>query len=140
MRRALLILGHVWTAPNTIAMWALATLTRCRWVFRGVGGMLVYDGSSSRIWRWWARRWGMTAVTVGAVVVVARPWSSVGDVQRLLVHEQRHVFQALILGPLYLPIYLLLCAHGPLHGRHWYRDHPLEVDARAAAEGAWPTP
>jgi hypothetical protein len=39
-------------------------------------------------------------------------------------HERRHVQQSLWLGPLYLPVYLLLL---PLFG---YRRHPMEVDAR----------
>jgi len=120
-------------------MWALAKLTRCRWVFRGAGGMLVYDGSRTRTWRWWSKRWNKAALTVGAVVIVARPWAEIPNLQRLLLHEQRHTYQALALGPLFLPVYLLLLLVGPMGGKDEYRDHPLEADARAAAEDAWPS-
>jgi hypothetical protein len=49
------------------------------------------------------------------------------DVVRLAAHERRHVAQNLVLGPLFLPLYVLLwLAFG-------YDRQPLERDARAAA-------
>lgn len=131
IRRALIALGHLWTAPNTILWWLLAEASGCTWVFQCADGQLVYSGERSRLWRWWSARWGMAAITVGAVTIVAAELHRAGDVQSLLLHEQRHVYQAFALGPLYLPAYLLLCLWGPITGRHWYRDHPLERDARA---------
>jgi len=133
MRHALLALGHLWAAPTTALGLLLALSTGARWLLCGRDGHLVMAGTS-RPWRWWSSRWGMAAVTIGAVTICAGRTSA-----RLFRHERRHQRQALILGPLYLPIYVLLCAYGPLHGGHWYRDHPLELDARAAEGDACPS-
>lgn len=125
MRVVLELLGLLWASPWTMVGVALVHLTGCQ--RRIGGGILLYDGASSRPWRWWSRRWGMAAVTIGALTIcVGEPSPA------LLRHERRHQRQAMVLGPLYLPAYLLLCLWGPMTGRHWYRDHPLERDARAA--------
>lgn len=110
---------RLWTLPNTLLFLALAHLTGCE--NRGL-----YWLGTSRPWRWWSRRFGMDAVTCGTVIICTRPPSI-----RTLRHEWAHVRQALVLGPLYLPVYFTLCLWGLLlPGRHWYFDHPMEVAAR----------
>ena len=78
----------------------------------------------------WFHRRGWTGVAIGWTVLLwyeplspyARP------------HERRHVTQAYVLGPLYLPLYLALL---PLGRRY----HPMELDARrASGRPDWRTP
>jgi len=129
MRVTVELVGHVWASPWTLAGVLLAQLTGCR--RRRAEGILLFDGERSRVWAWWSRRWGMAAITIGVLTIcVGEPSPA------LLGHERRHQRQAMVLGPLYVPAYLVLCALGLLPGRHWYRDHPLERDARAHAGDA----
>lgn len=78
------------------------------------------------LWAWWHLRWGMAAITIGEVIVCVGEPS-----ERLLRHESAHVRQALMLGPLYVPAYLLGCVVGWLRG-DWYERHPMEEAARRA--------
>lgn len=112
---------RIWTFPNTLLGIALARLL-------GASNAGVY-------WRirpghllasLWHARTGFTALSLGTVILsYGRPSYDV------LLHERRHVRQALLLGPLYIPTYLTLCLWGLLlPGKHWYDDHPMEVWAR----------
>ena len=79
--------------------------------------------TGSRYSRWYSLDGGWGGTTLGCCILLATP----ADVVRLALHERRHVAQNLVLGPLFLPLYVLLwLAFG-------YDRHPLERDARAAA-------
>lgn len=71
---------------------------------------------------------GADANTIGRVVISTQPTTS----KALFAHEVVHVRQAERLGPLMVPLYLLLAA------RYGYRDHPLERAARLGARRAMP--
>src|SRR6266404_1048716 len=126
--RPLRMLGYVWAAPTTLAclvvfllpMWALRQAQPGAWR-DGAWEWTVTAGS--RFSRWYALDGGWGGTTLGCCILLATP----ADVVRLAVHERRHVAQNLVLGPLFLPLYVLLwLAFG-------YDRHPLERDARAAA-------
>lgn len=110
---------RIWTLPNTLLGLLLARLT-------GAKNVGIYYKATSRPWRCWHARTGFVAVALGTVII-----SYGAPSYEVLLHERRHVQQALILGPLYLPLYLTLCLWGLLlPGKHWYDDHPMEVHAR----------
>ncbi|MBH1738089.1 MULTISPECIES: hypothetical protein [Stenotrophomonas] len=112
--RALQVLGAVWTLPNTLIglMGGLAGMlggATLRWS-RG-DCALVFD-------RW---PWGPGgAITLGNVIlhtghdlgISCRTYAhqagwGVEPLIRLDDHERAHVYQYMVLGPLYLPVYLL---------------------------------
>ena len=61
-------------------------------------------------------------MTIGFVIVSGRRVEG-----RLLAHERQHVRQYCLLGPLFIPAYLLLAIP------YGYRRHPMELAARRAA-------
>lgn len=112
---ALLALGAAWTAPNT-AIGLLAGVlavpfgARPRW--RRAELALVFQRFP------WGRRGG--AITFGNVILHCGENLEVGcrtyahraglcdePVVSLAAHERAHVFQYMVLGPLFLPLYLL---------------------------------
>jgi hypothetical protein len=61
-------------------------------------------------------------MTVGFVIVSNAPVEGA-----LLAHERAHVRQSMVLGPLFIPAYLVLAVP------FGYRRHPMERAARRAA-------
>ncbi|HWO70124.1 MAG TPA: hypothetical protein VNP94_05145 [Actinomycetota bacterium] len=118
-------LGFLWTLPNTVLGLVLGLLTFQR--PRLVRGVVAFDRAERGL-TWVLRRLDRTAMTVGHVVVSARPLEGA-----LLEHELHHVRQYRAWGPLFIPAYLLLAA---VFG---YRRHPFERAAmRAAGEVGGP--
>lgn len=144
--RALQGLGAVWTLPNTL-IGLLAGLTGCaagarpRW--QGRECALVFE-------RW---PWGPGgAMTLGNVILLNgdsldiacatyahRAGHCVDAAVRLGDHERAHVYQYLLLGPLFLPVYLACggisvrnpferaADHYALHGHGWWpRRRPAQ--------------
>ncbi|HXF36164.1 MAG TPA: hypothetical protein VNO17_03165 [Actinomycetota bacterium] len=112
-------LGFVWTLPNTVLGLVLGLLTFQR--PRLVQGLVVFDRTERGL-TWLLRRMGRTAMTVGHVVVSARPLEGA-----LLAHERQHVRQYRRWGPFFIPAYLLLAIP------FGYRRHPFERAAMRAA-------
>jgi hypothetical protein len=113
------LLGFAWALPNTLVGLLLGGLTFQR--PRLHGGAIVFDRAPRGI-TWLMPRLHRTAMTVGFVVLSARPLEG-----RLLAHEQHHIRQSMRWGPLFGPVYLgLAIAFG-------YRRHPMERAARRAA-------
>ncbi len=124
-KHPLRLIGYVWSAPTTIAaliaflipMWGLGQLRPLRW----------HDG----VWEWTIvpRSWmwnrytkpGWAATTLGWCVFFS---PGLEHDPSVAIHERRHVWQALWLGPLYFPLYVVLFV---LYGG--YRRNPMEVDA-----------
>jgi hypothetical protein len=73
------------------------------------------------------------AMTFGRYVLARRPLPD-----PILRHELEHVRQWALLGPLFLPAYLLESARARAAGADRYRGNRFEVAARAA-EGGTPT-
>ena len=122
MHRWLVVLGHVWTAPNTLLGLVAGLL--------GVPfGARPYCCDGTLAFRRMPRFFG--ALTLGGVILHAgrsldvvvptytarlRPAARAGRV-RLGDHERAHVLQYLVLGPLFLPVYFLcggVSARNPL--------------------------
>lgn len=111
------MLGFIWTLPNTLLGLLVGALTFQR--PRLEGDVIVFDEAPRGFTRWLASR-GFSAMTIGHVIVSARPLQGA-----LLTHEMVHVWQYRRLGPLFLPIYLVLSiAFG-------YGENPLELAARS---------
>lgn len=98
------------------------------------GSKRVRDSSIARFYlagpigQWFFEKSGMAAITLGFFIFTRHPVVS----ERIAKHETRHVWQQLILGPLfpfayYLPMLWLLVA-----GKNPYWSTPLEIDARKA--------
>jgi len=137
--RALQGLGALWTAPNTLVG-----------LLGGLAGMLAgarpywRRGDCALVFREYP--WGPGgAITLGNVILHTGPQLEVpcrtyahqaGQCSEPVIslhdHERAHVFQYLVLGPFYLPVYLLcggVSAANPferaadlyaLHGRGWW--------------------
>jgi hypothetical protein len=116
-------LGFVWTLPNTLIGLVLGLFTFQR--PRLADGVLLFDRTPRGLTKLLPRM-NRTAMTVGFVIVSARPVRGA-----LLLHERHHVRQYCAWGPLFIPVYLLLAIP------YGYRRHPMELRAqRAAGDGA----
>jgi hypothetical protein len=114
------LLGFVWTLPNTLLGLVLGLLTFQ--TPRAHDGLVLFDRRARGV-TWLMPRLGRSAMTVGLVILAARPLEG-----RLLAHERHHVRQYLAWGPLFIPVYLLLAIP------FGYRRHPMERAAQRAAE------
>jgi hypothetical protein len=115
------ILGHLWTLPNTLlGLFAGFVLTLGLPRLAPGRGFLRFS-SGRGISKAVVRR-GPRATTFGAVVIFWDP--AVAGRKDYLAHEGHHVRQYLVLGPLFLPLYLLFL---PFTG--WRENHPLERPA-----------
>ena len=114
------LLGYVWASPNTLLGLLLALLS-----FQGpriTRGVLVFDEEPPRGFLWLLRKvFRKAAITYGHVVLSAVPLDG-----RLLTHELHHVRQYERLGPLYIPVYVLVWVF------MGYRRHPFERAAKLA--------
>lgn len=117
--RPLDLLGFVWSLPNTLLGLALGALTFQ--TPRILGGAIVFDRTERGL-TWLLARMHRTAMTVGFVILSARPLEG-----RLLEHERHHVRQSMVWGPLFVPVYLGLAIP------FGYRRHPMELAARRAS-------
>lgn len=119
-------LAYLWAAPNTILGLVLGALSFQVPLVHG--GILVFAGPP-RGTLWVIRAFRRSALTLGHVVLSNRPLEG-----RLLAHELHHVWQYERLGPLYLPIYLLVWVFTG------YRRHPFELAAIQAEGPVIPEP
>src|SRR5918999_5274637 len=119
MRRALVVLGFLWTLPNTILGLLLGIVSLQP--PRLKGPLIVFD-RGARGYSWLIPKFGFSAQTFGFVVISVKPLRG-----SLYEHERHHVRQYCVLGPLYLPIY------GVLFLFHGYRRHPFELEASHVA-------
>jgi hypothetical protein len=110
--------AYVWASPNTLLGLILGLFSFQR--PRVVQGVLMFD-ASPRGFVAILKLFRRVAVTFGHVVL-----SSLRVEDRLLAHELHHVWQYERLGPLYLPLYLLVWIFTG------YREHPFERAARFA--------
>ncbi len=132
-------LGALWTSPNTL-IGLLAGLAGLPWGARAQWS----QRDCALVFRQWP--WGPGgAITLGNVILHTGPTLDVAcrtyehragrcehPPVRLRDHERAHVFQYLVLGPLFLPVYLLCggvsvrnpferaADHYALHGRGWW--------------------
>ncbi|MCC4607903.1 hypothetical protein [Xanthomonas campestris] len=139
-RAALLLLGALWTLPNTALGVLVGLIGSC-------GGARARWSPQEHAIVFHAWPWGPGgAMTLGNVILLK---GASLDLQcstyahaagrcehppvRLGDHERAHVYQYMVLGPLFLPVYLLC---GGIHVRN-----PLERAADAYAlhgRGWWP--
>jgi len=112
------LLAYVWTSPNTVLGLIFGLLSFQR--PRSSNGLLIFDGAT-RGSLWVIAKFRRAAITYGHVVLSNPPLEG-----RLLVHELHHVRQYERLGPLYIPLYLLIYVFTG------YRRHPFEEAARLA--------
>ena len=129
-RRFARVLLYVWVAPTTAVgvcagMVALSTGGRIQ---RRRGAVEVYGGMVRR----WSRRYGFVAVTLGHVILGVDTIT----LDRVRDHEQAHVRQAEVWGPLFIPVYLLAGLWVWSRGGRAYYDNWFERDARRAENAA----
>ncbi|GIU97795.1 MAG: hypothetical protein KatS3mg013_1598 [Actinomycetota bacterium] len=113
-----LVLGFLWSAPNTLLGLVLGLLTFQ--VPRLAHGLVLFDRGPRGL-TWLLRRADRAAMTLGFVVLSSEPVEG-----RLLAHERHHVRQSCLWGPLFVPVYLALAIG------FGYRRHPMERAARRA--------
>lgn len=139
MKRFLRILGFAWAWPVT--MWALmyvGIFNLFGWYKHlGVrGDSLVWVCDLSAMPKWLAKLWaGWAGHTIGNVVVL-RDEPDTDRMKTVLVHEQEHVRQYMVLGVFMLPLYALswLVIKVAFKRSHPYYSNPFEVEARRAAD------
>jgi len=124
-----LVLGTVWTSPNTLLglLWSVAA--RC-----SGGGIALVDGviethGPGVAWSFdrMPNGRGIGALTLGQVVLAR----TAADLERTRRHERVHVGQYLRWGPIFLPAYFLASGWVALRGGDPYRGNPFEVVAYA---------
>jgi hypothetical protein len=123
MGRLLRSLAYVWASPNTLLGLLLGALSFQR--PRSGQGILVFDGPP-RGFVGLLHVFKRSAITFGHVVLSNQPLEG-----SLLSHERHHVWQYERLGPLYIPIYVLVWVF------MGYARHPFEL-AATYAEGTTP--
>lgn len=116
-------LGELWALPWSLVGYVLALATGCERIRDG-DTFFWLAPKDSALWARWMIWSGFEAITIGTVTICAG-WPS----STLLDHEARHRRQARILGPFYVPAYILGCVVGWMRG-DWYERNPLEEDAR----------
>ena len=112
-------LGFIWTLPNTVLGLLAGALTFQ--APRVQEGALVFDRAPRGL-TWLLLRMNRSAMTVGFVIVSARPLTPTA-----LAHERHHIRQYCRWGPLFIPVYLALAVP------YGYWRHPFEIAARRAA-------
>lgn len=124
--RLLRAMGYAWASPTSLIGLICGGLTLCTGgTCQRVQGVLEFHGGFSR---WLLERTpvGACAITFGHVILGRdAAWLS-----QLRPHEQVHVRQAEVWGPLFLPAYLIASGWVWLDGRHAYYDNPFEHAAR----------
>ncbi len=117
---------YLWAAPTValvlpvlLALWALRQVRPDRlrdgaWEWEVIPGSWFHKRYTLRGWAGTALSW----------LILFSPGAA--EDKQTARHERRHVWQSLLLGPLYLPVYLFLL---PWFG---YERHPMETDARRA--------
>jgi hypothetical protein len=134
MRTILIILGIMWNSPNTLIGIICALFGGTR--FLGTDptwNALIYvkePGGLADKWMSGGGFFGMVkggvgAYTIGQVIVL----NKAEDYKYMIPHENRHVLQGLVLGPLHGPTYVIGCLVAWAQGKDPYRDCFLEVDA-----------
>ena len=122
----------VWASPNTVLGLVPALLSRCcGGSLRRVSGTLEASGPllAFLLRNATLLRGGAAAITFGHVILGRSP-----DVlARVRAHERVHVRQYELLGPFFLPAYLIASLWALVLGRDAYRDNVFE---RAARRGA----
>jgi hypothetical protein len=159
MRRILLVLGYLWSAPlglvglfAALLFWAIGWGRPALWRDKATTGKLTVR-TLGWFWVVEARGWlarrlaarGWAAFTLGWTIFVWRELPGGDDDDALLAHESEHVCQALRWGLLFWPAYLSCWAalsvwytakgvdfpEDPF--RLAYHRNPFEVGARRAA-------
>jgi hypothetical protein len=118
VRLALSVLAYIWASPNTLLGFILGLFSFQR--PRLDGGVFVFDRHRRGFVSLLAL-FKRAAITFGHVVLSNRPVQG-----SLLLHELHHVRQYERLGPLYLPLYVLIWIFTG------YLRHPFEEAARLA--------
>lgn len=124
MRRVLLLVGQLWSLPNTLVG-----------LLFGLGGRFSWD-AASRVFvvrgGWVAETFGrryFSGMCVGDVVICSQTLS-----EATYRHELVHATQGRILGPLYLPLTLIFYAWGYIiFPENGHDASPLEVWADRAS-------
>ena len=111
-------LAYVWASPNTLLGLVFGVVSFQR--PRVADGVVLFD-RHVRGFVWTLHLFRRGAVTYGHVILADRPVEGA-----LLAHELHHVRQYERLGPLYIPLYVLIWIF------RGYRRHPFEEAARLA--------
>lgn len=124
-RSAVRPFAYAWAAPNTLIGLMVATLT---WFTGGVierrEGNIEASGALARSILE-SPRVRASAMTLGHVILARDSF----EMTRHRLHEHGHVRQYELLGPLFLPAYLLASLWALRRGGHYYRDNWFECDA-----------
>jgi len=131
IRRALRFLVYLWVLPTTlVGVPFLITALRDGEIRRVDGVLEIHGGVTSFFLKRVAGliiRGGASAMTLGHIVIGLDPFA----LDRTRRHERVHVRQCEILGPFFLPAYLLSSLVLVLMRRDPYRQNPFERQAFA---------
>ena len=116
-------LTYFWTAPNSLLGLTVGVIGLC--FGGGVSvhrGCLEFHGGLSKLI---LSRLGVVGMTLGHTILGQTKL----DLEQVRDHEQVHVRQYEILGPLFIPAYLGCSVWLWFRGRDPYRDNPFETQA-----------
>ena len=122
-RRIVRTLAYTWAAPTTLIGLVAGAMTLATGgrVQRRRGALEFHGGFS----RWLADRWCFRAMTLGHVIL----GTDAATLDCARSHEQVHVRQYELWGPLFLPAYALSSLWQLACGRRCYRDNWFERQA-----------
>jgi hypothetical protein len=136
-KKLLKVLGYVWAAPVTVfGLIYVAVMCLAGW-YRWHGhedDALVWLVNVDKIPGWLTKIWDFWGGhTVGNVVVLK---ASPTDDPGVLLHEQQHVYQCMVLGVFQPIMYTLICLTilACCRNAHFYYDSPFEIDARRGSK------
>lgn len=139
MRTLLIVWGALWSAPNTLFGLLCAAGGGTRFLRRDpTWGALLFLAKPGGLCDRWMNGGGffglvtngVAAFTCGFVIVFGKE-SYVAE--PMLTHENRHVWQGFICGPLHILVYGIGILVAKLQGKQPYRGCFLEEDARRHA-------
>lgn len=127
LKRALLVLGWVWTLPNTLVFVLVALLGGAVFHRLQPSGVLWFVGRRG-FWSWYFGTYN--AITVGCCTI-SEEHPSVYENPIVIRHERIHSHQSMWMGVLYGPIYGMCSLVAKLQGLDAYWDNAMELQAYA---------
>jgi hypothetical protein len=123
---SLRLIRYSWAAPTTLVglLAGALTLSTGGRVQRRRGALEFHGGFAA----WFGNVVGFDAMTLGHAIL----GRSAPCLDALRNHEQAHVRQVELWGPVFIPAYIAASILAWKRGGHYYRDNWFERDARRA--------
>ena len=128
MKTFLLILGNLWMLPNTlIGASYLAIFWAAGWIelnFLSLSEIDLQIKKDCWLYKRMGDSWFGWSSGIFSILKEDR------SIRRNIYHEQRHIQQQMLFGPLFLLLYLLAGLYAMYKNKSFYSDNVFEKDAK----------